>query len=480
VSLGGVPASVAISAPATPIPSVAATSVPLTVNVKDAAGNTIVGSNSFSDANGNPVTITLANSDTTGATTLTPATLTAPGTATLAYDNYFQPTTVTLSASASTMTTSTTQLAFAAKPIIFAYAAGAFTDTGDPITFGNNTGIESRSRRGGASARRHVLTSVTTGVQVLGNLLPTTSTSAPYSLSTHTSSSSNEFAMLNNEIYDIGTGVPQQTTSMGIATAPNGHAYISAWLEQQPGLFDAGTTPTWPSVSSIIPKAIGPIALGPGGKMYAAIMGGFEQINPATGAFIGAAVTVPGTFNQSIPNAIAVGKDGTVYIEAFQTSDGGDDVLAFASTTSGFTFSHSFATANSHLTSDAIYGLAVDASNNVYISSDEGLNCCAVGDSIDIVPASSQGEVLPTRVITDQQNISDGVNVLVDRSGNIIWATWATVSIYAPGAGSVPPPGTSPSTPWVPSTDTAAIQTLTDPTDEYNDAFMLLSFGPGS
>ena len=67
------------------------------------------------------------------------------------------------------------------------------------------------------------------------------------------------------------------------------------------------------------------------------------------------------------PNAIAAGKDGPVSIEAFETTSGDDDVLAFATTTAGSTFNHSFATANSHRDSDAIYGLAVDASNNVHL-----------------------------------------------------------------------------------------------------------------
>ncbi len=472
ISLGGVPATVALVV-TSPVPSVAATSVPVTVNVKDAAGNTIVGSQPFSDANGNAVTIALADSDTTGATTLSPATLTAPGNATLAYDNYFQPTSVTLSAGSSTVTTATAQIAFTAKPIIFAYAAGAENGTADPVTFGPSTGIESQARRGATAARRNVQSyNPTTGIQRLGNLLLTSSTSAPYSLGTNSSSSSTGFGNLNDVIYDYGTNQLQTMPGVGMATAPNGHAYFTEWYNNQPGIFDAGTTPAWPAGSSIVAGPFGPLALGPGGKVFVGINGGFEQINPATGAAIGAAVTVPGTFTQTVPNAITVGSDGTVYIEAFETTSGDDDVLAFAPTGAGFTFNRSFSTANSHLSSDAIYGLAIDAANNVYISADQH-------GTLDIVPASSQGEVLPSRVITTTHNIGDGINVLIDRAGNVIWATWATVSIYAPGSGTAPPPG-NPATPWTPSTDTTALQTLTDTVTRYNDAFMLLSFGPGS
>ena len=468
------PATATLSAPTTAIPTVAATSIPVTVTVKDASGATIVGSALFANAAGAATPITLSDTDTSGGTTISPATLSAPGSATVAYDNFFHTTTAALKASLGSSTLATATLTFAAKPIIFAYAFGVF-NPGDPIVFGNNTGIESSSRSKGITGRRRAQTIplVTTGVETLGNLLPTGSPTTPYRLGTNSSSSSAGFAQLNDEIVDFGACCAPSTSSFGIATAANGHAYITEYFNQ-PGIFDAGTTPAWPAGSSIIAATLGAITLGPGGKMYAAVPGRFEQINPATGAVIGAKVPVPGTFNTTnVPNAITVGKDGTVYVEAYETSSGLDDVLVFTSTASGFTFSHSFSTANTHVSSDGIFGLAVDASNNVYIS-------CDCGGYLDIVPASSQGEVLPARVISNFHNVDDGANVLIDRTGNIIWAAWRTVSIYAPTAGSVPPPGTDPATPWAPAIDTVALQTLSDNVSPYNDAFMLLSFGPGS
>ena len=58
----------------------------ITVTVLDAAGDTIIGSDPFVDASGNPLTITLADSDSTGNTTLSPINFTNPSlTPTLTY-----------------------------------------------------------------------------------------------------------------------------------------------------------------------------------------------------------------------------------------------------------------------------------------------------------------------------------------------------------------------------------------------------------
>jgi streptogramin lyase len=53
-------------------------SVPVTVNARDKDNNIIVGPGNYVDANGNPLTIHLTDSDVSGATTLVPAALTAP------------------------------------------------------------------------------------------------------------------------------------------------------------------------------------------------------------------------------------------------------------------------------------------------------------------------------------------------------------------------------------------------------------------
>lgn len=81
VVLGGVVRSIALAMPAS-IPAGTPTSVPIAVTARDAQGRTIVGSDPFADASGNPVTITLSNVDTTangsGKMTMTNAVMHTP------------------------------------------------------------------------------------------------------------------------------------------------------------------------------------------------------------------------------------------------------------------------------------------------------------------------------------------------------------------------------------------------------------------
>jgi hypothetical protein len=143
-----------------------------------------------------------------------------------------------------------------------------------------------------------------------------------------------------------------------MATAATSHLYFTEGISTF-GIYDAGTTPTLPAASAginpVSPQTIGPIALAPGGKMYAAIPGGFEQIDPTTGLAIGNATMLPSQFlGAQISNGIAVGPDGTVYLEAFEVSTNNDDVVAFTQMAGSFTFARSFWTGNSHFSSDAI------------------------------------------------------------------------------------------------------------------------------
>jgi len=76
VTFNGVIASLGISLP-TVTPGTAG-SVTVSVNAFDADENAIIGSGSYVDASGNPVTVTLADSDTSGNSSLSQTTLTAP------------------------------------------------------------------------------------------------------------------------------------------------------------------------------------------------------------------------------------------------------------------------------------------------------------------------------------------------------------------------------------------------------------------
>ena len=458
LTLFGVPKTVTLTAQTAAIPSVAATSIPVTVTVKDASGSTIVGNSSFSDANGNAVTITLADSDTTGATKITPATLTAPGSASVAYDNYFQPTTAAITAGGTGLTNSIATLTFAQKAIAYTYSN---TDTVQSMF---SARASAQSLGGALKDRRRAAVAITPHQPLtLAALVPATSGSAPYQLGTNvTSQTTNYYTM-------IPYYVP-----FGMATAPSGHLYFTQGGTSY-GMYDAGTTPTLPASTAVIAgtasQVLGPIALGPGGKTYAAIPGGFEQIDPTTGLALGSPVMLPSQFKPNlISHAIAVGPDGTVYLEAFEVSSNNDDVVEFSPSGGSFTFARSFWTGNSHFSGDAIFGLAVDLNNKVYVS-------CDNYGTIDVVPAASSGNVLPAMVYTNYNNQDDGLNVIVDRAGNIIWAAWNETLVFAPNTGGVPPPNTDPTTVWYPA-DSTPLQTITGIGG--NAVFGTLTFGPGS
>jgi hypothetical protein len=78
VTFNGVVATLALTLSALSLNVGSSTGVTVTVEAEDASGNTIVGPGTYVNAAGNPLTLTLADSDTTGATTLSQTSLTAP------------------------------------------------------------------------------------------------------------------------------------------------------------------------------------------------------------------------------------------------------------------------------------------------------------------------------------------------------------------------------------------------------------------
>jgi hypothetical protein len=455
LTLGGVPASVVLGAPASPVPAVAATSIPVTVTVKDASGNTIVGNTPFSNASGTAVTISLSDADASGATKISPATLTAPGSATVAYDNYYQPTSALITASATGVTNATATITFAAKPLAYTFTG---TDTLQLMAF-------TRSNAPAAKGRRSAQTIVTSPL-TLAALLPTGNASHPYALGTNLTPQASGYAYMG-------------FSSFGMATAPSGHLYFTERGTQY-GVFDAGTTPTLPAPSTVIggsgTQTIGPIALGPGGIVWAGVRvgssEGIAQINPVTGTIVGSLIPLPSQFTQThIPQAIAVGPDGSVYIDAFDSTNGNDcEVAVFTGTGTSLSYAREFWTGNMHFSSDAIYGIAVDIHNTVYVSVDNY-------GTLDVVPGSSSGNVLPSMVYSNYNNYDDGLNLVVDAAGNIIWTIDEGILVIAPNTGAVPPGGTNPANPFVPGTDSTVLQTVSGTGG--NAEFGNITEGPG-
>jgi hypothetical protein len=78
VTFNGAVSALSVALNPSSVASGASASVGVTVNALDADGNTIVAPGIFSDQNGNPVTVTLSDSDASGATQLSVTTLTQP------------------------------------------------------------------------------------------------------------------------------------------------------------------------------------------------------------------------------------------------------------------------------------------------------------------------------------------------------------------------------------------------------------------
>ena len=100
VTLDGVVVTLAVAvSPSTLAGGIASTST-VSLNAMDAAGRIIIGPGRYIDASGNPLTITLTDSDTSGATSLSQTTVTAPTSTLTLHYNGGQASNFTVTASA--------------------------------------------------------------------------------------------------------------------------------------------------------------------------------------------------------------------------------------------------------------------------------------------------------------------------------------------------------------------------------------------
>jgi hypothetical protein len=117
LTFNGIVSTIALSVGASGAAGTAST-IPLTVKALDADGKTIVGPGTYVNASGAPVTIALADSDTSGATTPSQTSFSAPSTGvTLSYTG-LAITTATITASASGYANATATFTPALQPIV--------------------------------------------------------------------------------------------------------------------------------------------------------------------------------------------------------------------------------------------------------------------------------------------------------------------------------------------------------------------------
>jgi hypothetical protein len=118
ITLDGVVASLSVFLQNPTLTSGQAGTTNVVVNALDASGYVIVAPGTFSDANGNPIAVTLADSDTTGATKLAQTSVTQPATIALTYNGAAIPA-ITISATAAALSTVATTLAIVAPGAVF-------------------------------------------------------------------------------------------------------------------------------------------------------------------------------------------------------------------------------------------------------------------------------------------------------------------------------------------------------------------------
>jgi streptogramin lyase len=154
LAFDGVPKTVIISAATANIApgTISATSA-ITVTVKDAAGDTIIGSDPFVDASGNPNPIALTNSDVSGNTSFTVASLTSPAalTSTFQYNGSgsLAGTAITIGATATSISVTTTTINVYAHHAIVEYAIPTGGAAPNGITKGPDGNVWFSEQNGG-------------------------------------------------------------------------------------------------------------------------------------------------------------------------------------------------------------------------------------------------------------------------------------------------------------------------------------------
>ena len=116
LTLNGVLASLSVALTVQTLPAGQAGTSGVVINGLDASGNTIVGPGFFADANGNPIVVTLADNDTSGATRLGTTSVTQSATVPLTYTGAVGVTAVTITATAQNLVTQTIVLSLTQGP----------------------------------------------------------------------------------------------------------------------------------------------------------------------------------------------------------------------------------------------------------------------------------------------------------------------------------------------------------------------------
>ncbi len=378
-----------------------ATTIGVAVSALDADGNTIVGPGSYADANGNPLTITLNDADTSRSTSLAQTTLTAPpsGPIRLTYDGKAA-TQATITASAPGVTNATATLAFPASTAHNLYAMSV--------------------PQGTSGAYRVVVFPSSAN----GNVAPL----RWFGLS------GGPFAGIN------GLAIDAVCDAYVGNTGPNAVDVLPVGA--------SGAVPPVAVLSDATSAEVSALALDSSGRLgvtYAGAPGtdeiAFFAVPPSSSTGAIGHIAGAGT-GLAFPDAIAFASDGSFFV----ANAIGNTVTAYARTASGNASPSRTIVANVTSAIDDASALAVGPDGSLYVAN-AGAGHGGTGsvDSVTVYAPGANGYTMPARTITGSATgLSEPIGLAVDASGNVYvcngGAAATTITVYGPGAnGNVAP-----------------------------------------
>jgi sugar lactone lactonase YvrE len=404
VTLNGVVAALAVVLNPTGVQTGLATSVAVTVNALDADGNTIVGPGSYVTAGGSPLgTITLSDSDTSGATLLSAFTLAAPASGiTLAY-NGAAIANPTIGASATgvargsnvltlNVATSTVYVANETNNTITEYASNANGNIAPTVTIGGSLTSLNSPRAVAVDANGKIYVANTAGNSVTEYAANATGNQAP-----------------------LATIVGPNTNldgPQGIAVDKNGLIYVANTYSISLTVYAANTSGNMSPIATIsgsntdLAGLIG-VAVDANGIIYAT--NGTNVVNQAVITFAANSnfnalptAIISGTNTiLSAPIGLALEPNGNI---AVANADNNSVTVYGANPSGNLNEGPAVRIAGANTGLSLPTGVAVDASGNIYVSND------GPTPSVTVYSATANGAVPPAATISGGNTGLDAPN----------------------------------------------------------------------
>ncbi|MEA2785004.1 MAG: virginiamycin lyase [Candidatus Eremiobacteraeota bacterium] len=321
LTLSGIVASLTLALDPPALPSGTAARSAVLLNALDPDGNVIVGPETFADANGNALTITLTNSDASGKTSLAKSTFTAPGGTDVSY-NGAALASATITASAPGVTSKTATLTIAGSSAFVSEFRGGIANNSSPAGIalgpdGNLWFTEQSGDRIGRVTPRGVVTEFSAGITPFSN--PTAITAGPDGNLWFTENAGFSGASTTGRIgrittagviTEFSTGIPSGAHPAGIAAGSDGNLWFSDTSAPRVGrITPAGAVTMFATgiTGNAVSVFLSPCAMakGPNGNVWWLEADKIAQITPA-----GTVTEYPlATF----ASGVAPGPDGNVW-----------------------------------------------------------------------------------------------------------------------------------------------------------------------